>query len=159
MVITKKFPRFRTRLEYLKIKKVQPSDEGLYACIAHNSFGVTRQEIRLVVRGKGKKIDSTSIINFEIARNSSLSKVFRKQSKIGRDRAFEESNTRKDPLCTFLISARSENTVFLLSYVFLSVHAVCIVSVSPLRRNSFVQLVCWSIGWSISRLSFNKLLF
>lgn len=56
MVITKKFPRFRTRLEYLKIKKAQPSDEGLYACIAHNSFGVTRQEIRLVVRESNRSI-------------------------------------------------------------------------------------------------------
>ena len=66
----------------MKIKKVEPSDEGVYACIAYNSFGKIKQEIRLVVRGKRKRLTSTPFTNFEIARDYCLTKVFRKQGKL-----------------------------------------------------------------------------
>lgn len=58
--ITNQLPRFKKRLQYLKIKKVEPSDEGVYACIAYNPFGKIKQEIRLVVRGSNTNVTTDS---------------------------------------------------------------------------------------------------
>lgn len=55
--IIDKFSRFRMRPGYLKIKKVKKSDQGTYACIAHNLFGKVKREILLVVKGKRTKLD------------------------------------------------------------------------------------------------------
>lgn len=55
-IITNQFPRFKKGLQYLKIKEVKPSDEGVYACTAYNSFGKIEKEIRLVVRGSNRSV-------------------------------------------------------------------------------------------------------